>query len=147
MKLLIFLASYLYILNVAAQKADNDKLNGIWVNKKYNVAVQAYNANDVVYAKLLAFPCSHKIKKPISEHTDEHNPNPKLRTRPMQYIVILSGLKYAGNSKWEGGTVYVPANGKTYKAYVKMKSPTEIEIHGFIGFEIIGVSLNFVKSK
>jgi uncharacterized protein (DUF2147 family) len=147
MKLLLLILFFLIGVKAYAQKVENDKLNGVWVNKKYNVAVQAYNYNDIVYAKLLAFPCSHKIKKPISDHTDEHNPNPKLRARPMQYIVILSGLKYTGNNKWEGGTVYVPANGKTYKAYVKMKSATEIEIHGFIGFEIIGVSLNFVKSK
>jgi uncharacterized protein (DUF2147 family) len=29
-------------------------------------------------------------------------------------LTVLSGLHYAGNNSWEGGTLYAPATGKSY---------------------------------
>jgi uncharacterized protein (DUF2147 family) len=44
---------------------------------------------------------------------DSRNPDPALRNRPMAGVRILSGFSQSGD-RWKAGTIYNPANGKTY---------------------------------
>ncbi len=46
---------------------------------------------------------------------DVHNPNPKLRSRPLVGLVHLRGLRHEG-SRWVDGRLYNPEDGDAYRA-------------------------------
>ncbi|HEX8555855.1 MAG TPA: DUF2147 domain-containing protein [Sphingomonas sp.] len=51
---------------------------------------------------------------PDGPAVDANNPNPALRTRPVEGIQILSGFTVAGD-KWKG-RIYDPESGRTYRS-------------------------------
>jgi uncharacterized protein (DUF2147 family) len=69
---------------------------------------------------------------------DLENPDPKLRERPIIGLQILQGFTYAGDGKWTGGTVYDPANGKTYKAQITLQGRDTLALRGYIGVPLLG---------
>ena len=69
---------------------------------------------------------------------DLENPDPKLRERAILGLQILQGFTYDGDGEWSGGTIYDPANGKTYKAQITMDGRDVLSVRGYIGLPIIG---------
>jgi uncharacterized protein (DUF2147 family) len=69
---------------------------------------------------------------------DLENPDPKLRERPIIGLVILQGFTHDGGGKWSGGTVYDPANGKTYKAQITLRGRDQLALRGYIGIPMLG---------
>lgn len=62
---------------------------------------------------------------------DSNNPDPALRTRPIQGITILSGFKDAGG-EWEG-KIYDPRAGKTYRSTMVKQSDGSLKVKGCVG--------------
>ena len=62
--------------------------------------------------------CGHIARvlkpRPGGPAMDIRNPDPRLRTRPMAGLLILTGLHPEGN-RW-GGRIYDPETGRTYRA-------------------------------
>lgn len=71
------------------------------------------------------------------EKTDRKNPDEKKRSQPIVGLRIVKDMKYAGDGLWEGGTIYDPENGKTYKSKMTLDGDT-LNVRGFIGFSLIG---------
>jgi len=71
---------------------------------------------------------------------DKHNPDESKRERRLLGVTVLQGLNYAGDGEYEGGTIYDPSNGKTYKAKANQTGPDTLEARGFIGISLIGKS-------
>lgn len=63
--------------------------------------------------------------------TDENNPDPSKRTRPVIGLEILLAMKRTGPNKWEG-SVYNAENGKTYKAAMSLESDDALRMEGCI---------------
>lgn len=63
---------------------------------------------------------------------DSNNPNPALRTRPIQNMQILSDYVDKGN-RWQG-KIYDPRRGKSYKSYVTRLPNGTIKVEGCIAF-------------
>ena len=73
------------------------------------------------------------INRPGIPKTDVRNPDPALRTRPLQGLRIISGLHAKGN-RWEGGRVYDPKSGRSYKSYVELNSDGSLKVAGCLAF-------------
>ncbi|MES1950639.1 signal peptide protein [Salinisphaera sp. S4-8] len=71
---------------------------------------------------------------------DKNNPDESKRERRLLGVTVLDGLKYAGDGEFEGGTIYDPNNGKTYKAKATQTGPDTLEARGYIGISLIGKS-------
>ena len=71
---------------------------------------------------------------------DANNPDPAKRRLALRGQVIMSGLKYDGNGKWSGGTIYKPDEGKSYKCKVELQADDTLKVRGFIGFSWFGKS-------
>ena len=69
---------------------------------------------------------------------DDLNPDPALRSRSLNGLRILSGLRYDGDNKWSGGTIYDPNSGKTYKCNVTLVDGNTLKLRGYIGFSLFG---------
>jgi uncharacterized protein (DUF2147 family) len=63
--------------------------------------------------------------------TDDNNPDPKLRSRQLIGLNLLSDLKPNGN-KYDGGTIYDPASGKTYKCSMFLEKGV-LKVRGHVG--------------
>jgi hypothetical protein len=63
--------------------------------------------------------------------TDDKNPDPAKRSRPVLGLEILLAMKQTGPNKWEG-SVYNAENGKIYKAAMSLQSDDELRMEGCI---------------
>jgi uncharacterized protein (DUF2147 family) len=82
-----------------------------------------------------------------TEQRDDRNPDPALRTRPLNGAVILQGFRYVGNAKWTGGTIYDPDSGKTYQCTMELKGPDTLSVHGYIGVPLLGRSVLWTRRR
>lgn len=78
---------------------------------------------------------------------DKHNPLPENRNRPLQNLILFSDLSFdQEKGKYIGGSVYdAEKSGKTYSCWMKLVSHNVLEIHGFLGFSLIGRSEYFTR--
>ncbi len=65
------------------------------------------------------------------EGRDKKNPNPALRTRPTLGIPILLGMTQDGANRWEG-EIYNSEDGRTYSAYLNLRSPDVLHVEGCV---------------
>ena len=73
------------------------------------------------------------LKQPPSgPPVDSNNPDPALRRRPLEGLVILSGFADKGDD-WRG-KIYDPKSGKTYKSILKRESDGTLKVQGCIAF-------------
>lgn len=129
-----------------AQKIDyNKKLVGFWVTENKDLKVEVFEANGVLYGKLVEFACNHKVKMAMKDHKDEKNPDPKLRDKSWLNTIILYGLKYESDNRWDSGFIYDLTTGKTYSASVSLND-NKIIVRGYWVFEVLGKSLVFKKA-
>lgn len=69
-----------------------------------------------------------------SRKYDVKNPNAELRKVPSDQVVIVYGVRYnAEDQCWEGGKVYKPNNGKTYKVELSFKDAKTLRVKGSLG--------------
>lgn len=124
--------------NTFAQK---DKIERIWYNEEKTVKIQIFKATDgIFYGKIIwmvrPLEADGKIK------LDKLNPDHKAKTQPILNSVILKGFTRSATdtSMYENGTVYSPANGKTYCGVIIHRGK-ELKLRGyFCGFSILGKS-------
>jgi uncharacterized protein (DUF2147 family) len=65
---------------------------------------------------------------------DANNDDPALRSRPILGLPLLQGFRPAGTDAWDGGTIYDPEGGKTYKSKFRLKDPDTLEVDGCVLF-------------
>lgn len=136
----------LLALPAAAQPADS--VTGLWLteegDKGGRARVEITRTDDgtfrgeIVWLEEPEFP-------PGSEHAGEpkrdlENPDPALRDRPVLGLPILEGFTYEGDGTWSGGTIYDPANGKTYKAKLSLDGAGDdtLDVRGYVGVPLFG---------
>lgn len=84
------------------------------------------------------------LKKPTypdgKEKVDRLNPEAKLRTRKIMGLKMLNDFKFDEHkNEWNGGTIYNPASGKTYNAFITLKGPDKLHVRGYIGKAWMGL--------
>ena len=65
---------------------------------------------------------------------DINNQDPKLRSRPILGLPLMQGFRPAGANAWDGGTIYDPEGGKTYKSKMRLQGPDTLEVDGCVLF-------------
>ena len=68
-----------------------------------------------------------------------------MRDREVVGIVFLKDFTFNGKDEWEGGRVYSPDNGKTYKGKLWMEDANTLKMRGFIGVSLIGRTETFYR--
>jgi uncharacterized protein (DUF2147 family) len=63
---------------------------------------------------------------------DEHNPDPKLRSRPIIGLTMIRDFHAAGPGRWEGGKIYDPHSGKTYNSKMRIGSDGALKVDGCV---------------
>jgi uncharacterized protein (DUF2147 family) len=84
----------------------------------------------------------------------EHGPHPtcvkcdgERKNKPIEGMTIMWGLKKDGD-EWSGGQILDPAKGKIYKVTLKLADGgNKLDVHGYIGFSLIGRSQEWVRQE
>ena len=119
-----------------------DQIERLWLNPEKSAKIQIYKANDGrYYGKIIWLKDPLRNGKP---KVDYKNPDEKLRTQPIDGLVILKGFKKISEKEYDDGTVYDPNNGKTYSCIIKYEGD-KLNVRGFIGFSWIGRTAIFTK--
>lgn len=116
---------------------------GVWYNTEKTAQVEIQKKGAEFIGKIVWLKEPIQGGKPL---TDNQNPDPKLKTRPMLGLPLLTGLKYSSGI-WKGGEIYDPTSGKTYSCELKLKSPEILEVKGYLGFSFVGRTVEWTKVK
>ena len=97
---------------------------GKWLTEAGDAKVEIYEANGKVNGKIVWLEKGPDTK-------DTHNTDEKMRSRKLMGMNILSGLTKK-SEKWEGGRIYNPKNGKTYKCSIWLDGD-KLKVRGYLG--------------
>ena len=63
---------------------------------------------------------------------DKNNKDEALRSRAILGLELLSGFPAGGDGPWEGGRIYNPENGKTYRSKLRLKDDGALRVSGCV---------------
>ena len=117
---------------------------GKWKLEDGTAIVEVYKSGDVYNGKIVW------LKNPTEADgtpaVDDLNPDPKLRTRQILGLNMLSGLKKNGNED-TGGKIYDPGNGKTYNCSMKVEGDV-LKVRGSLDKKgLIGRTMDWFRVK
>ncbi len=110
---------------VSAQAAED--AFGVWLNPENQSNVEFYRCGEGLCAKV--------TKVSDGQKTDDKNPDPAKRTRPIVGLVIMEGAKKSGDNKWSG-TLYNRADGKSYSGTIAVKSKSTLDLSGCVALVV-----------
>lgn len=104
-------------------------------------------------AIVLVAPCGRKLCAEIAalsvgNHplTDTHNPDPKLRGRPLCGLRIGEGFVEDDPQHARGGNLYDPKSGRTYSGQMTAEGNL-LQLRGYVGLPIFGRSETWVRTS
>ncbi len=109
---------------------------GVWLSENSKEKVRIFKRGDKYYGKMIWM--ENEYDKEGNRLVDKHNPDPKLRGRPMVGIEFLIGFKYVGNGWFTGGQVYDMDSGSTYSARIHLPNKNTAKLRGYIGIPLFG---------
>jgi uncharacterized protein (DUF2147 family) len=110
-------------LAAAAYAQTADDVLGVWENPENKSHTEFYKCGEGVCAKI--------VKVVDGQKSDDKNPDPAKRSRPIVGLVIMQGAKKTGPATWSG-SLYNRADGKTYSGTVTVKSKTAVALAGCV---------------
>jgi uncharacterized protein (DUF2147 family) len=135
---------FTFLLSTLAAKAQSENaIVGVWYNTEKTAQVEILKKGSTFIGKIIWLKDPNPGGKPA---VDKFNPNSKLKSRPLMGLNLLEGLTYSSGI-WEDGTIYDPKTGKTYSCQLSIKSPVILEVKGYIGFSLIGRTVEWTKVK
>lgn len=88
--------------------------------------------------------CGHVSKAAKPGLTDKRNPDPKLRNRPIEGILLITFSKGEDPGIFEG-ELYNPMDGKMYQGTAKMPDSNTVQLKGCLFYNILCLKENWVK--
>lgn len=126
-----------FILVTGTCWAGESDVQGRWLSGNGEGWIEIRRIGDGVIGIIAGSP---KTKKGDRPRIDTKNPDPKLRSRVLDGVTIMSGFEFAGNDKWIGGTIYGPNSGKTYGCTLTLVNRDTPKLRGYIGLPLFGRS-------
>jgi len=112
------------LLSAAPALAVSDAdLMGVWRHPDNGSHIQIYACG--------ASACAKVVSVTDPGRKDTHNPDPKLRDRPVVGVVIMNGGKKAGPLKWQG-RLYNTLDGGTYSGTLELQSEKQLKLSGCV---------------
>lgn len=117
----------------AAVEAREPSVVGRWTNEAGNAVIAVSIAADGTLKGVGAVGGANPDRR------DVHNPDPKLRDRKLLGALIMWGFKPDNEekTKWVGGQIYDPDNGKTYDCKLRLEDG-KLRIRGYVGISWFG---------
>lgn len=133
----------LFLMGSSGFAAGADDILGLWNTQENKSKIEIFKCGNrycgrIAELKEPNYPADDEKGMAGKPKVDRKNPDPDLRTHPLLGLQIMEGFSFSGSNSWEGGRIYDPDNGKTYKCTVTLSAPNRLEVRGFIGFTFLG---------
>jgi uncharacterized protein (DUF2147 family) len=136
-KTLAIAISLFFGMQVFAQNAD--AVLGTWLVPEKDAKIEIYK--DKARGKYCG-----KVVWTSTKRTDEHNPNPDLRSRDVVGVVLFDNFYYKDGEYL--GTLYSTRDGKTYSGFMRLKEDGTLFMKGYImGMRFLGKSNVWTRVK
>lgn len=129
----------------AANKADQ-RILGEWWTEGREGRIKFIQARDGTFRGITTC-CRPKVPSSENPVKDMHNPNPALRERATIGIVIIWKLNYESDGEYNGGYLYNPRDGNTYRINIKIIDGDTIKIRGYIAIPLLGQSQIWKRAR
>ncbi len=121
----------------AEEKFTANDILGYWLSESGSGVIQIEKVSGKFEGKLVWLKDIFEGK--VKDKLDEKNPNESLQSRSLQGLKNLTNFVFdQDDQEWKGGKIYDPKSGKTYSAYMKLKSKNELKLRGYVGFSLFG---------
>lgn len=137
----IFALFFGVILQSYGQSEDDVLGHWLTADKTAQIAIQK-NGTEYI-GKVIWLRDPTVDGKPL---TDKNNEDPKLRDRPIDGLVLISGLEYE-KGMWKDGEIYDPKTGKTYSCEIRLPSSDVLQLKGYLGFSFVGKTVEWTRVK
>lgn len=122
---------------------ESDRILGVWTTREGKSKVEVFKRGATFCGKVVAlkearYPAGDANGMGGKAKVDRNNPNPALQSQPVLGLNIMKNFHYTADGTWEGGTIYDPDNGKTYKCKITLPTPNRMNVRGFIGISLFG---------
>ncbi|MDB6017832.1 MAG: hypothetical protein JWR19_2321 [Pedosphaera sp.] len=145
------LVAALFFAGLPATATDaGDEILGTWNTTGNDSKVEIFKVKNKYAAKIISlkepnWPANDEQGMSGKPKNDRNNPNPELRNRPIVGLQIMQDFVPAGKNLWEQGKIYDPESGKTYKCKMKLISTNRLEVHGYVGFSLLGRTVTWTR--
>lgn len=129
------------LVSLAASAQD---VVGKWKLDDGTAIVEVYKQGDVFNGKIVWL--ENPTEKDGTPAKDGNNPDPKLRSRELIGLNMLSGLSKSG-AEYKGGSIYDPGNGKTYNCSMKVEGDV-LKVRGSLDKRgLLGRTMDWFRVK
>lgn len=130
--------------------AGPDDILGEWNDEKKDAKIEIYKCSEsycgrITWLREPNYPADSTDGTPGTPKLDHNNPDATRTKDTVIGLNIVKGFRYDGENRWNGGTVYDPKNGKTYKGKMMLVSPSRLDLRGYIGISLIGRTTNWSR--
>jgi len=134
----------------AAQKPD--AIGGTWWNEEKDAQIEVYPCEGKFCGKIIMlkepnYPADDPKGMAGKPKVDRENPEASQRESPILGMNLVWGFTHSGENLWEGGFIYNPRDGKTYKCKMTLENPDQLKVRGFIGISLIGKTNIWTRVK
>ena len=148
--IIITLAGMMLMTTVPAYSAGSDDILGVWNNEEKDAKIEIYKCGDKYCGKIIwleepNYPEGSKDGTLGTPRLDHHNPDPSLRKVLIIGLNIVHDFTTTDGHIWYGGTVYDPKSGKTYRGKMKLVSPHQLDLRGFVGIPLFGRTTTWTR--
>jgi len=121
---------------------------GEWVTENGNARVVVAPCADAP-----SHSCGHMVwlEEPTDDDgnpkRDANNPEPELQNRLLigETPIVWSMQPKDDGRSWEGGNIYDPENGRTYRARMELVDADTLDIRGYVGRPIFGRTTTWAR--
>ena len=111
------------------------------------------------WSHIQIYPCGPKLcgrivwlKEPLDQDgqvkVDGKNPDPAKRAQTIRGLTIMWNFAATADpNEWEGGRIYNPLDGDTYRAKLKVHSNGKLEIRGYVMIPLFGGSQHWERVR
>lgn len=127
-------------------QASGDDARGLWVDQRdparRKVGVWIEDCDGQLCGRIVW------LKKPLSggkPKRDRHNPDARLRDRPLCGLQILSGFRRERDGVWNAGQLYNPNDGRTFRSTINLDGDGVLRVRGYVGAALFGKTVEWVR--
>jgi uncharacterized protein (DUF2147 family) len=143
----------LFLLFSRAGFAQNpNAVLGKWWNEEKDAHIEIYSCEGRICGKIIwlkepNYPADDAKGMAGKSKVDRENSDTAKRELPILGMNLVWGFTHAGENVWEGGSIYNPREGKTYKCKMTLENQDTLKVRGFIGISLIGKTNIWTRFK
>jgi uncharacterized protein (DUF2147 family) len=123
---------------VAQKEAARPSIVGEWWTESKDGRIRFVKHVDGTYRGIVSWGAEPR--------NDTFNKDPKLRKRPILGMVLMWNLVYR-DGKYEGGYVYNPEDGRTYRVAASLDGSSSLKLRGYVGIPLLGQTQTFTRYR